>query len=348
MQTDFLQIKQLGIQLSGNKIIDQMSFNIRKNTLTTFLGPSGSGKTTVLRAIAGLNTNVTGKILLEGQEIQQLSTNQRHIGMVFQSYALFPNMTVFDNVAYGLRVQKKRQAAIQQDVQAMLDKVGLRSKQDKYPDQLSGGQKQRVAIARAMVLKPKLLLLDEPLSALDAKIRVSLRQQIRQYQQELGITMLFVTHDQAEAMAISDDIVVMNEGQVQQQGSPLDIYTQPANVFMAQFIGNHNLLTGEHLKTLGVTHTAGHHPLQAQQSYIIRPEVFGAHRRTDTPMIEIPGQITNRVVLGDRIQYLFQSNTGQALKVEFLNQATPLSAHAVLSLYLNEDDIQPVGAAHAE
>ncbi|KRN03236.1 ABC superfamily ATP binding cassette transporter, ABC protein [Levilactobacillus senmaizukei DSM 21775 = NBRC 103853] len=346
MPEAFLQIEDLGINLSGNSIINQMNFTIKKNTLTTFLGPSGSGKTTVLRAIAGLNTQVAGAIRLDGEEIHALPANQRNIGMVFQSYALFPNMTIFDNVAYGLRVQKKPAAEIEQAVMEMLETVSLAKKKDAYPDQLSGGQKQRVAIARAMVLQPKLLLLDEPLSALDAKIRVKLREQIRKYQQKLGITMLFVTHDQAEAMAISDDIIVMNDGQVQQQGSPMDIYANPANLFMAQFIGNHNLLTGAELRQLGFQSARGT-AVDDTAHYIIRPELFCPTASTTEKSCPITGKITSRAVLGDRIQYRFKSVAGLKLKVELLNQEEPLPMDRDVTLYVQERTIQKVGATNA-
>lgn len=345
MQSDFLQIQNLSITLSGNQIIKNMSFKVRRNTLTTFLGPSGSGKTTVLRAIAGLNTAVSGKILLDGQEIQDKSANQRHIGMVFQSYALFPNMTIFDNVAYGLRVQKKTTDVIRQEVTAMLETVGLTDKQAAYPNQLSGGQKQRVAIARAMVLRPKLLLLDEPLSALDAKIRVSLREQIREYQQKLGITMLFVTHDQGEAMAISDDIVVMNAGCVQQQGSPMTIYTQPVNEFMAQFIGNHNLLTGQQLQQLGLS-SAGTQALQKDGHYVVRPELISPIAQSNATAIS--GKMTALTMLGDRVRYRFLSDANLPLKVELLNHTAPLALNTPLTLYLDPNKVHQVGAQHAE
>ncbi|MFD1455112.1 ABC transporter ATP-binding protein [Levilactobacillus lanxiensis] len=345
MQADFLQIQHLDITLSGNEVIKDMSFKVRRNTLTTFLGPSGSGKTTVLRAIAGLNQHVNGKILLDNQEIQDQAANQRNIGMVFQSYALFPNMTIFDNVAYGLRVQKQAPTEIREAVAAMLKTVGLTDKRDAYPDQLSGGQKQRVAIARAMVLKPKLLLLDEPLSALDAKIRVSLREQIREYQQKLGITMLFVTHDQGEAMAISDDIIVMNEGCVQQQGSPMAIYAQPDNVFMAEFIGNHNLLTGQQLQRLGIT-TAGNHPLAVAEHYVIRPELISQIQVPHS--VALAGKITSLTMLGDRVRYQFLTDSGMVLKVEELNFMRPLSTNVPLTLFVNPLLIHQVGTTYAE
>ena len=344
MSSAFLALKDLSITLSGATIIQHMSFNVRANTLTTLLGPSGSGKTTVLRAIAGLNTRVDGEILLDGQAIQQLPANQRQLGMIFQSYALFPNLSVFDNVAYGLRVQHQSAEAIEQAVTSMLATVNLSDKRDAYPHNLSGGQQQRVAIARSLVLKPKLLLLDEPLSALDAQTRVDLRDQIRAYQQKLGITMLFVTHDQAEAMAISDDIIVMNAGQVQQQGDPMAIYTQPANVFMAQFIGHHNLLTGDQLLALGCHHTRTQ-AVRAAHHYIVRPELFFREEPQNAgPVVAIAGHLTSATMLGDRIRYRFATAVDQlTLTVERLNHTTPLALNQPLTLYLREHDVQEVG-----
>ncbi|KJW13975.1 ABC transporter ATP-binding protein [Levilactobacillus spicheri] len=344
MSSAFLALKDLSITLSGATIIQHMSFNVRANTLTTLLGPSGSGKTTVLRAIAGLNTRVDGEILLDGQAIQQLPANQRQLGMIFQSYALFPNLSVFDNVAYGLRVQHQSAEAIEQAVTGMLATVNLSDKRDAYPHNLSGGQQQRVAIARSLVLKPKLLLLDEPLSALDAQTRADLRDQIRDYQQKLGITMLFVTHDQAEAMAISDDIIVMNAGHVQQQGDPMAIYTQPANVFMAQFIGHHNLLTGDQLLALGCHHTRTQ-AVRAAHHYIVRPELFFREEPQNAgPVVAIAGHLTSATMLGDRIRYRFATAVDQlTLTVERLNHTTPLALNQPLTLYLREHDVQEVG-----
>ncbi|GEO66609.1 ABC transporter ATP-binding protein [Levilactobacillus spicheri] len=344
MSSAFLALKDLSITLSGATIIQHMSFSVRANTLTTLLGPSGSGKTTVLRAIAGLNTRVDGEILLDGQAIQQLPANQRQLGMIFQSYALFPNLSVFDNVAYGLRVQHQSAEAIEQAVTGMLATVNLSDKRDAYPHNLSGGQQQRVAIARSLVLKPKLLLLDEPLSALDAQTRVDLRDQIRDYQQKLGITMLFVTHDQAEAMAISDDIIVMNAGHVQQQGAPMAIYTQPANVFMAQFIGHHNLLTGDQLLALGCHHTRTQ-AVRAAHHYIVRPELFFREEPQNAgPVVAIAGHLISATMLGDRIRYRFATAVDQlTLTVERLNHTTPLALNQPLTLYLREHDVQEVG-----
>lgn len=339
-EENFLQIKNLRICLSGNLIINDMNFVVRKNTLTTILGSSGSGKTTVLRAIAGLNTSIKGKIIIGNKEVQDLPTNQRNIGMIFQSYALFPNMNVFDNVAYGLYAKKENLNVIEKKVTEMLKIVGLLDKKDFFPDNLSGGQKQRVAIARSMVLKPKLLLLDEPLSALDAKIRVELRTQIREFQKRLGITMLFVTHDQSEAMAISDEIIVMDKGEIQQQGSPVSIYTKPNNLFVASFIGNHNLLKGTDLKKLGFT------GLNDTKNYIVRPEQllsFLPKENKKNEFIKIFGVIKETVILGDRIEYEFLTETNKVLKVEYLNQDYVYDVGQRICLYLERNSIEEIG-----
>lgn len=339
MSSIFLEVKDLAIDLSGNQVIKNMNFKIQKNTLTTFLGPSGSGKTTVLRAIAGLNQKISGQILLDGEEIQNLAANQRNIGMIFQSYALFPNMSVFENVAYGLRVRKEADTVIKKKVDAILKTVNLQDKEQSYPENLSGGQKQRVAISRAMVLEPKILLLDEPLSALDAKIRIDLRNQIREYQQRLGITMLFVTHDQAEAMAISDEIIVMDNGKVQQQGSPLEIYTHPQNLFMAKFIGNHNILSAEQLRDLGVEVAADN-----ESSFIIRPELFQVNMpKESNDYLAVSGKIKSVSILGDRFEYRFITKEGLELKAEFLNQQQAFTKEKEVVFYVKKGDIKKVG-----
>ncbi|MFT8425023.1 MAG: ABC transporter ATP-binding protein [Liquorilactobacillus sp.] len=339
MSSISLEVKDLAINLSGNQVIKDMNFKIKKNTLTTFLGPSGSGKTTVLRAIAGLNQKITGKILLDDTEIQNLAANQRNIGMIFQSYALFPNLSVFENVAYGLRVRKEPKATIKEKVDAILKTVNLQDKEQSYPENLSGGQKQRVAIARAMVLEPKILLLDEPLSALDAKIRIELRNQIREYQQRLGITMLFVTHDQAEAMAISDEIIVMDNGKVQQQGSPLEIYTHPQNIFIAKFIGNHNILDAAQLRSLGVELAEND-----KSNFIIRPELFQISITGDSSdYMAVSGKVKNISILGDRFEYRFITENGLELKVEFLNQQQAFMMETAITFYVKKDNIERVG-----
>ena len=220
--------------------VDHVSLSIRQGEFLTLLGPSGCGKTTTLRLIAGFEMPDEGRIILDGKDITRQPPNQRDMTMVFQSYALFPHMSVFDNVAYGLHIQRMSRSDIQTKVSAMLDMIGLGKLAARRPNQLSGGQQQRVALARALVMEPRVLLFDEPLSNLDAKLRVQMRSEIHRLQRRLNITSVYVTHDQEEAMAMSDRIVVMNAGRIDQIGDPQTIYRTPATRFVADFIGHAN------------------------------------------------------------------------------------------------------------
>ena len=240
----FIQLNRLAKQFGQTKVVNDFSLAIPKGAFVSLLGPSGCGKTTVLRMLAGLESPSAGSIIIDGKDVTGLKANQRQIGMVFQAYALFPNLTVAQNVAFGLRVAKRPRAEIDKRVAEMLELIGLADLGGRYPFQLSGGQQQRVALARAIAPQPRVLLLDEPLSALDAKIRVSLRSEIRAIQRELGITTVFVTHDQEEALSISDQVVVMYKGIAEQAGTPFEIYNTPRTKFVATFVGTLNVLTG--------------------------------------------------------------------------------------------------------
>lgn len=240
----FLEISHLKKSFGAHTAVHDFTMDIAKGEFVTFLGPSGCGKTTILRMLAGFEDPSAGAIKFDGKDVTHTPTNQRNIGMVFQSYALFPNMTVAENIGFGLKVAKMPTEQIQLRVTEMLKLIGLAGLGGRYPWQLSGGQQQRVALARALAGKPQVLLLDEPLSALDAKIRVSLREEIRAVQRELGITSVFVTHDQEEALSISDRIVVLNEGRVEQIGTPSEVYNFPRTRFVASFVGTLNLLSG--------------------------------------------------------------------------------------------------------
>ncbi len=222
--------------------VDRLDLSVAKGELLTLLGPSGCGKTTTLRMVGGFEDPTEGRILLGGQDITRLPPQRRNTATVFQSYGLFPHMTVFENVAFGLKVRRVRRREVRDRVKQALERVGLAGLEHRPPSKLSGGQQQRVALSRALVIEPRVLLFDEPLSNLDAKLRVETREQIRRLQKELDITSLYVTHDQAEAMAISDRIVIMCRGLVQQVGSPYEIYARPANTFVADFIGRANFL----------------------------------------------------------------------------------------------------------
>ncbi|MCL1628742.1 ABC transporter ATP-binding protein [Roseibaca sp. V10] len=222
-----------------------LSLDITPGTLVTLLGPSGCGKTTTLRLIAGLESASEGRILIGGQDVTHLSATYRAVSMVFQSYALFPHMSVLENVGYGLRVKGMPKSEVKARAEHGLEQVGLKGFGERLPSELSGGQQQRVAVARAIVLEPEVLLLDEPLSNLDAKLRRHVREEIRQIQQQLGLTAVYVTHDQEEAMAVSDRIIVMKNAEIAQEGTPQDLYDRPASAFIADFIGDANLLDVE-------------------------------------------------------------------------------------------------------
>jgi putative spermidine/putrescine transport system ATP-binding protein len=220
--------------------VSDFNLEVERGEFVSFLGPSGCGKTTTLRMIAGFEIPSTGKVSIDNVDITNKAPSQRNVGMVFQAYALFPNMTVAQNIGFGLRIRKEPENAVKKRVSEMLALINLEKKGDSYPYQLSGGQQQRVALARALAIRPEVLLLDEPLSALDAKIRVSLRAEIRAIQRELGITAIYVTHDQEEALSISDRIVVMREGEMEQVGTPFEIYNFPQTAFVASFVGTLN------------------------------------------------------------------------------------------------------------
>ncbi len=249
-----------GIQKRFGEVAAVHNFDLAAEAgeFVSFLGPSGCGKTTTLRMIAGFERPTEGRIVVNGTEITNMAPNQRNVGMVFQSYALFPNMTVADNVAFGLKIRKRSKDQIHKRVAELLELIHLPDKASRYPWQLSGGQQQRVALARALAIEPQVLLLDEPLSALDAKIRVSLRNEIRAIQRQLGITTVYVTHDQEEALSLSDRIVVMSEGRIEQIGTPFEIYNFPSTGFVARFVGTLNVLSGKVVDpTAGSIETAG-------------------------------------------------------------------------------------------
>ncbi len=242
MADEFLRIEKLVKSFGGNTVVKGVDLGFNKGEFVSLLGPSGCGKTTILRMIAGFERPDTGHIAVDGKDITALAPNQRKIGMVFQAYALFPNMNVADNIGFGLKIANMPRPQREARVEEMLKLIGLAGYGKRFPFELSGGQQQRVALARALAPSPRMLLLDEPLSALDAKIRVSLREQIREIQRELGITTVFVTHDQEEALSISDRIVVMNTGNVEQFGTPFEIYNRPQTRFVATFVGQLNTL----------------------------------------------------------------------------------------------------------
>jgi putative spermidine/putrescine transport system ATP-binding protein len=242
MDAPFLTIRNVHKAFGSVTVVKDFTLDVTRGEFVSFLGPSGCGKTTMLRIVAGFEEPTSGRIVIGGTDVTNLKPNQRNIGMVFQAYALFPNLTVRQNIAFGLKVAGMSRREADARVDEMMSIIKLPEFGDRYPFQLSGGQQQRVALARALAVSPQVLLLDEPLSALDAKIRVSLRDEIRTIQKKLGITTIFVTHDQEEALSMSDRIVVMNEGRAEQTGTPFETYNRPATSFVANFIGTLNVL----------------------------------------------------------------------------------------------------------
>lgn len=244
MEQAILNLEHLSKSFDEKKILDDLSIDIGKNEFVTLLGPSGCGKTTTLRMIGGFITPDEGRVIFEGKDITNLSPDKRHINTVFQKYSLFSHMSVADNIAFGLKLKKKSSAYIQDKIKYALKLVDLEGFENRHPMSLSGGQQQRIAIARAIVNEPKVLLLDEPLGALDLKLRQDMQKELIKIKNELGITFVFVTHDQEEALTMSDRIIVMNQGLIQQVGTPVDIYNEPENAFVADFIGESNIIDG--------------------------------------------------------------------------------------------------------
>ncbi|MFI8382842.1 ABC transporter ATP-binding protein [Pseudomonas sp. NPDC079086] len=309
----YLSIQGLHKSYGATSIFSDINCEIAKGEFITLLGPSGCGKSTLLRCIAGLTSVNGGQILLDGEDLVPVAPQKRGIGMVFQSYALFPNMTVQQNVAFGLRMQKVKGSEAEQRVKDVLELVELNDFANRYPPQLSGGQCQRVALARSLVTRPRLLLLDEPLSALDARIRKHLREQIRNIQQELGLTTIFVTHDQEEALVMSDRIFLMNGGKIVQSGDAETLYTAPADAFAAGFIGNYNLLDADAASRLLLR------PIHSRVA--IRPEAIQIGAQGS-----IEGHIRSHRLLGNVIRYSVEAR-GVELLVDVLNRS-PADLHA--------------------
>ena len=286
----FLELKAIQKRFGEGSAVVDFSLAAERGEFVSFLGPSGCGKTTTLRMIAGFERPTAGTIAIDGTDITNRAPNQRHVGMVFQSYALFPNMTVAGNIGFGLKIRKRPGSEVDRRVGELLELIHLEGRGDRFPWQLSGGQQQRVALARALAIEPTVLLLDEPLSALDAKIRVALRHEIRQIQRPLGITTVYVTHDQEEALELSDRIVVMSEGRIEQIGTPFEIYNFPSTAFVASFVGTLNAVPARVTDRAGRRLTIGGHHVRTASALdaggadgvmvAIRPEMITLHPGT--------------------------------------------------------------------
>ncbi|NTJ62147.1 ABC transporter ATP-binding protein [Agrobacterium rhizogenes] len=304
--------------------IPDLSLTIEPGTLVTLLGPSGCGKTTTLRMLAGLEHPSSGRILIGGKDVTMLPANERDVSMVFQSYALFPHMTALDNVAYGLESSGMKRKAAREKAEDALSLVGLSGMGLRLPAELSGGQQQRVAVARALVVEPQVLLLDEPLSNLDARLRRRVRTDIRELQQRLGFTAVYVTHDQDEALAVSDRIIVMKDGGIAQQGAPRELYDAPASAFIADFMGEANVMPCDVVETDGDGVTIAIEGLRHRVSsrsakrgpaqLAVRPNAITLTPRTSSGLFN--GQITHSAYLGDHVEYEVKTDRGSLFVVD--------------------------------
>jgi len=318
MKQDFLLLKDL-VKIFGSgkeavTAVDKVNLAVKEGELITLLGPSGCGKTTILRMISGFELPTSGKIFIDGEEVTNTPPNQRPTTMVFQNYALFPHMSVLENITYGLKIHRKKEKNIQERAEKIMNLVGLRGLELRSPAQLSGGQQQRVSLARSLIMEPKVLLLDEPLSNLDAKMRESTRLEIRKLQQRISITSIYVTHDQEEAMTLSDRIVIMNAGKIQQIGTPQEIYHYPLNYFVADFIGKANFLVGritkKHSKNLVELEVNGiflrvyikQDTFQEGEKVflLIRPESIELEPKKPNTLL---GKVQQTIYLGSRLIY---------------------------------------------
>jgi len=328
-----IEIKNVYKRFGSSAVLKDISLNVERGELVTLLGPSGCGKSTLLRAIAGLLPVDAGEVCIAGRNMTAVIPQKRDVGMVFQSYALFPNMTAARNIAFGLSIRHTAREETARRVAEMVNLVGLKGFENRYPSQLSGGQQQRVALARALIMNPKVLLLDEPLSALDAQIRQNLRVQIREIQQRRDITALFVTHDQEEAMSISDRIFVMHDGRIVQEGTPTTLYAHPACEFVARFIGHYNVLDAAQ------AHTLFGDALPAASVYAVRPEAFLFAAEGTPGLCRIAGTVTALSILGSILRFTLRCG-GCALTIEQMNRGqNPCRVGDNVTVYLDRSDI---------
>ncbi|MGI9281464.1 MAG: ABC transporter ATP-binding protein [Endozoicomonas sp.] len=341
----FLRAQGLEKKYDDSPVFTHIHFALEKGEFVTLLGPSGCGKSTLLRCVAGLTRVDEGQLFIDGANVTDLPARQRGIAMVFQSYALFPNMTVRENITFGLKMQKVPLSERSQRVKEAVELVELEGKEQRYPSELSGGQCQRVALARSLVVRPRILLLDEPLSALDARIRKNLREQLRSIQKELGLTTLFVTHDQEEALTLSDRILLMSNGQIIQNGTAEEIYTEPANAFVVRFIGNYNLLSASQAyQVLGI---------KSEKQIAIRPESIYVREEgrqyADHVRHPVRGQVVDYLLLGNIIRYRIHVS-GVELLVDLLNRSSErlFPAGAPLDLLFNTREIREVDEDNPE
>ncbi len=348
MPNKLIDIINISKSYGDNLVLDELNLYVRENEFLTLLGPSGCGKTTLLRILGGFETPDSGQIIFDQKDITNLSPNKRQLNTVFQKYALFPNMTIAENIAFGLKIKGKSQSYINDKIRYALKLVNLEGFDNRMPDSLSGGQQQRIAIARAIVNEPKVLLLDEPLGALDLKLRQDMQYELIRLKNELGITFIYVTHDQEEALTMSDTIVVMNQGYIQQIGTPEDIYNEPENAFVADFIGDSNILPAimvkdKLVKILGANFTCVDTGFGTNQPVdaVIRPE--------DIDLVEpekgiITGTVTNLIFKGVHYEMEVMANN-----FEWLVHSTDMVAVGTeVGIWVDPFDIQIMSKPESE
>ncbi len=343
-----ITLKNINLSYGNTHVIKDVSLDIKKGEFFSFLGPSGCGKSTLLRLIAGFEECQSGQVLLGDREVSNLPPWKRKVGMVFQNYALWPHMTIYENVAFGLKEQKTPKDDIPQRVMEALELVGLQDYAQRRPNQLSGGQQQRVALARTIVVKPKILLLDEPLSNLDAKLRIHMRQELLSLQRQLSLTTIFVTHDQEEANTTSDRIAILKEGVVQQVGTPRDLYNKPDNLFVAQFLGTANIIQGtvkkENNETLfdngdGFKISLSNSLDSGKRSIMFRPQNLTVINPNDA-QCDIVGTVVNCEFLGHIIRYEVCVASQSIIIDELYNQGdVPAEVGTQIGMSIHKDNI---------
>ncbi|MBP5172730.1 MAG: ABC transporter ATP-binding protein [Bacteroidales bacterium] len=341
-ETHIINIDHVSKSFGDKKVLDDISLYINKGEFITFLGPSGCGKTTLLRLIAGFLSPDSGVITLEGKDISPLPPHKRPLNTVFQRYALFPHLDVYDNIAFGLKLQKLPVEEINKRVKRVLKLVSMSDYEDRDVNSLSGGQQQRIAIARAIVNQPKVLLLDEPLSALDLKMRKDMQIELKEMHKKLGITFIYVTHDQEEALTLSDTIVVMNEGKIQQIGTPVDIYNEPVNCFVADFIGESNILKGRMLRDRRVAFIKHEFDCvdegfgeDVKVDVVVRPEDI--YFTTDPAKCQFKATVNSCIFKGVHYEMWVDTDTGYELMIQDYD---PYEVGSEVMLYIDPDDIQ--------
>jgi len=340
MPNKLIDIVGVSKSYGDNLVLDDLNLYIRENEFLTLLGPSGCGKTTLLRILGGFENPDSGKVIFDGKDITSLAPNKRQLNTVFQKYALFTHMTIAENIAFGLKIKGKSKSYIDDKIHYALKLVNLEGYQNRYPDSLSGGQQQRIAIARAIVNEPKVLLLDEPLAALDAKLRKGMQAELKKIQKEVGITFIFVTHDQEEALSMSDTIVVMNDGIIQQIGTPMDIYNEPQNRFVANFIGESNIIEGVMPKDCLVVFDDVQWECvdkgfkeNENIEVVLRPEDMQVVEPQDG---KVSGKIVSKIFMGVHYEYLVETN----IRKYKVHTTKNIEMGSVIGLTIDPFDIQ--------